>query len=65
MSGFLTPPGDVEALAKTIGALIEDDTLRQRMGAAAREIVLRDFNLESNAKRLIQMFEAASSSSCC
>jgi glycosyltransferase involved in cell wall biosynthesis len=62
VSGFLTPPGDVEALAETIGALIEDDPLRQRMGAAAREIILRDFNLESNAKRLIQMFEAASSS---
>jgi len=62
MSGFLTPPGDVDALAKSIGVLIEDDPLRRRMGAAAREIVLRDFNLESNARQLIHMFRAACSS---
>ena len=62
ISGFLTPPGDVDALAKSIGVLIEEGSLRRKMGAAAREIVLRDFNLESNARQLIHMFRAACTS---
>jgi glycosyltransferase involved in cell wall biosynthesis len=59
ISGFLTPPGDVNALAKSIGDLIEDGSLRKKMGAAAREVILRDFNLESNARQLIHMFQEA------
>jgi glycosyltransferase involved in cell wall biosynthesis len=55
VSGFLTPPGDVDALAESIGSLIEEGSLRREMGAAGREIVLKDFNLESNATRLIEM----------
>jgi glycosyltransferase involved in cell wall biosynthesis len=58
--GFLTPPGDVNALAKSIGDLIEDGSLRRKMGAAAREVIRQDFNLESNARHLIQMFQSAS-----
>ena len=34
-NGFLAPPGDVEALAAGVVRLLEDRTLRQRMGAAA------------------------------
>jgi len=60
LSGFLTPPKDVNALAQSIGALIEDDELRRRMGAAAREVILKDFDLECNARQLIQMFQKAS-----
>jgi glycosyltransferase involved in cell wall biosynthesis len=57
VSGFLTPPKDVNALAESIGTLIKDVALRKKMGAAAREVILRDFNLESNARRLIHMFQ--------
>lgn len=60
LCGFLTPPGDVDALARSIGVLIEEGSLRRKMGAAAREVILRDFNLESNARQLIQMFQNAS-----
>ncbi len=60
LSGFLTPPRDINALAKKIGVLIEEIPLRKKMGAAAREVILRDFNLESNASQLIQMFQSAS-----
>ncbi len=59
LCGFLTPPRDVNALAKSIGVLIEESSLRRKMGAAAREVILRDFNLESNARQLIHMFQAA------
>ena len=59
ISGFLTPPGDVNALAERINDLTGDASLRQKMGAAAREVILRDFNLESNAKQLIHMYQEA------
>ena len=62
ISGFLTPPGDVDALARNIGALIEEGSLRRKMGAAGREIVQKDFNLESNARRLIHMVREARTS---
>ena len=47
-------------MVKSIGDLIEDGSLRKKMGAAAREVILRDFNLESNARQLIDMFHNAS-----
>jgi glycosyltransferase involved in cell wall biosynthesis len=36
-TGFLYPPGDVVALANTLGRLAGDPELRRRVGAAARE----------------------------
>lgn len=59
ISGYLTPPGDVNALAESIGVLIEEGSTRRKMGAAAREIILRNFDLESNVKQLIHMFQTA------
>lgn len=35
VDGFLVPPGDKELLSERICALIEDESLRQKMGAAA------------------------------
>jgi glycosyltransferase involved in cell wall biosynthesis len=38
-TGFLVPPGDVDALAARMQQLIDDAPLRERMGAAARASV--------------------------
>jgi glycosyltransferase involved in cell wall biosynthesis len=37
IEGFVVPPGDVDALADRIRRLREDETLRRRMGVAARK----------------------------
>ena len=36
-SGLLIPPDDVEALLRGVQALVDDDGLRRRLGAAAQE----------------------------
>lgn len=36
-TGLLFPPGDVDALSQALGALLDDVSLRQKMGEAARE----------------------------
>jgi glycosyltransferase involved in cell wall biosynthesis len=44
VTGLLHPAGDVSFLAHQIERLVEDCLLRQKMGAAARKRVLRDFS---------------------
>jgi glycosyltransferase involved in cell wall biosynthesis len=51
-TGFLTPPGDIDAFAKNVSALIEDPTNRRRMGEAARAFVVGERNLSQAATRL-------------
>lgn len=43
VEGFIAPAGDVDALTSNLGRLLDDKQLRERMGAAARERVTRDF----------------------
>ena len=42
-NGFLVPPGNAVALAEVLERLLQDATLRGRMGAASRQIVLDRF----------------------
>jgi len=42
-TGLLVPPEDPSALADALGRLLTDTELRDRLGAAARERVVRDF----------------------
>jgi glycosyltransferase involved in cell wall biosynthesis len=46
VTGLTVPAGDAKALADALRTLVEDGPLRARMGAAARERVLRDFTVE-------------------
>jgi glycosyltransferase involved in cell wall biosynthesis len=44
--GFLFPPGDDKALADGISYLLNDDLLRNKLAAAARERVLHHYTIE-------------------
>lgn len=57
-TGFLTPPGDAEAIADALETLARDPELRRRLGAAGRESVQQHHNLERNATRLVSLFRA-------
>ncbi len=45
-TSLVTPPRDVSALADALDTLVLDDALRERMGAAAREWVRSEFDVE-------------------
>ncbi len=55
-SGFMVPPGDVESLMARIRILAGDAEMRARMGKHGREKVLADFDIETEAARLLRLF---------
>jgi glycosyltransferase involved in cell wall biosynthesis len=46
VTGFLFDVGDIDTLLRHIRTLADDDDLRERMGAAARQRVLTEFQPE-------------------
>jgi len=54
--GLLVPPSDEIALAAAITRLIDDGTLRKRLGESARRRVVERHNLARNAERLADVF---------
>ncbi len=55
-SGLLTPPRDSAALAAALEQMYRDPALRQRLGAAGRHQVIREFDLLTNAAALAERF---------
>lgn len=55
-SGLLVPPGETNALAAAIGALVADPERRQRMGRRAREIARDRFDLDDSVSRYSALF---------
>jgi len=51
-TGFIVPPKNSQETAETLIKLIEDQKLRQQMGQAGREFVLKNYGWEENAKRM-------------
>lgn len=51
-TGLLSPEGDAEALAASLERLTANPEAALAMGAAGRELALRDFNLDIQSKRL-------------
>jgi colanic acid/amylovoran biosynthesis glycosyltransferase len=58
VSGLLVPPGDDDALADALERLAGDAGLRARLGAAGRETVVRDFDVDRNAAALASRIQA-------
>ncbi len=58
VSGLLVSPGDANALAGAILAALSDPAKRAAMGAAGRASVTRDFNMQTEAAWLGQVFAA-------
>jgi len=55
--GLLYPPGDTDALTRALSQLMEDTTLRRRLGTHGREAVHRDFTSEQMANRTWNLYE--------
>jgi colanic acid/amylovoran biosynthesis glycosyltransferase len=58
VSGILTEPGDVPALAAALRRLATDADLRAAQGRAGRARVEAHFDVRSNARRLLELVEA-------
>jgi glycosyltransferase involved in cell wall biosynthesis len=58
-SGFLVPPGDVDALAERCERLLADGELRARLGAAARRTFEERFSAPAMIARYVDIFERA------
>ncbi len=61
LEGLLVPPGVPGPLAEALRRLAGDPALRDRLGAAARERVLRDFTLERSVQRHLDWCERLAS----
>lgn len=58
VSGFLTPPGNAQALAMTFDAILEGDmALRLAFGAHAREQVMAQFSLATMQARYLSLYQ--------
>jgi glycosyltransferase involved in cell wall biosynthesis len=56
-SGFLVPRRRPDEAADRILRLLRDAALRERMGAAGRQVVELRFNLERNVAELVKLYE--------
>ena len=56
-TGLLAPPEDVAGLRDAIATLLEDDELRARLGAEAREVAVREYGMELMARRYLAVYE--------
>jgi phosphatidylinositol alpha-mannosyltransferase len=57
-TGLLVPPGDVQALADTLVALVGDEARRRALGSGARRIALERYSWSEVARRLADIYEA-------
>lgn len=55
-NGWLTVPDDLPALTQALLELLQNPSLRQRMGAAARRTILQNFTLAHQAARLAALY---------
>jgi glycosyltransferase involved in cell wall biosynthesis len=56
-TGFLVPPGDVDALRDRMAVLLHDRHRREEMGRDAREVASRRFTWVECARRCVESYE--------
>jgi colanic acid/amylovoran biosynthesis glycosyltransferase len=56
VDGLLVAPANAEELAAAIARLMDDPELRRRIGRAARQRVVEDYDLRRNTAQLAQIF---------
>lgn len=54
-SGLFIPPGDVQALAEALARVINDESLRERLGREGRQRFLAEFDVQRYASRLTKL----------
>ncbi len=59
VTGLLFPPGDAGMLAAHVGGLLDDAERRQRMGAAGRARVEREFTVERHVDGMLDLYARA------
>ena len=57
VTGYLVPEKNITALAGKLEHLIDNPSLRQQMGRAGRDKVLKDYNMELLCDRLVQTYQ--------
>jgi glycosyltransferase involved in cell wall biosynthesis len=57
-TGRLTRPGDVDELVSILRELIDDEALRDRFGAASKELVCREHDARRNAEKLVEVLRS-------
>jgi glycosyltransferase involved in cell wall biosynthesis len=58
VNGLLVSPGDEEALTNALAELLDNPDLRGKLGRRGRQKVVKDFDVEHNARRLFDLFVA-------
>jgi len=60
VNGILVPPKDATSLAKALGELLENPSLRQRMGSRGREIAASEFSEEVVVRETMALYRELS-----
>lgn len=58
-NGFLVPPGDHEALARSLSRLIGDSGMRERFGKKGRQIAEERFSIPRMAAAYVELYRSA------
>src|SRR6185503_12296030 len=57
VTGFLVGPNNVDCLANNLQKLLLDSDMRQRMGRAGMDKMLREFSVEAMVARMIKIYD--------
>jgi L-malate glycosyltransferase len=58
LTGLLTPPGDAVTLADALYALLDDRSLRNRLGTAARATVIERYGMDRVVRQYMDLYAA-------